>query len=326
MPGAPRHSLSRPARLLVALSCLLSAAIAGPAIASAGVRVHESAGATSSSPRDETARVARFWTPARMRSARPLDLTVGAGPAGAPSASLERGSVASISNAIVPDTTVPPFTVIGRVFFTQGRFYGFCSGTAINSPTRQLVLTAGHCVNSGPLNRKRRNIWSGNLMFVPAYNDDVAPFGAFVARRNKVFALRQWTRGGNPDYDVGAFLTTPNSSGKNVADAVGGGAMLVTGQDRHQQFQTFGYPGETQRMQECDSPYLGDDALTYPLPGPPTMAIRCFWRPGSSGGGWLIDGGTEVDGLTTYTLRGNNRLSFGPYFAPGNVGKLVAGL
>ena len=316
--------MPRAAQSIVVLSCLLGAAIS-PATASAGARVHENPGATSSSLRDEAARVARFWTPARMRSARPLDEAIGAGPS-TPSPSLERGNVASASNAVVPDATVPPFTVIGRVFLKQGPFFGYCSGTAINSPTRQLVLTAGHCVNTGPLNRKRRNIWSQFLEFVPAYDDGSAPFGAFVARRGKVFALRSWTHGGNPNYDLGAFLTKPNASGQNVADAVGGGATIVTGQDRHQQFQTFAYPGKTGQMQECDSPYVGDDALTYPLPGPPTLAIRCFWRPGASGGGWLIDGGAEIDGMTTYAHRGNNRFTFGPYFAPGNVGRLVANL
>jgi V8-like Glu-specific endopeptidase len=320
MLGASRHSLSRHARPIVVLCCLLGTAIATPAGAAAGVRVHESAGAASSSLRDETARVLRFWTPARMRNARPLDLATGGGTAGAASASL------APNPTVVPDTTIPPFTVIGRIFVRQGGLTGSCSGTAIDSPSRQLVLTAGHCVNTGPLDRKRHSIWSRFLEFVPAYDDGVVPFGAFVAQRGKVFALRQWVRGGNPNFDMGAFLTSPNASGQNVADAVGGGASVVFGQDRHQQFQTFGYPGESGQMMECDAPYLGDDALTFPFPGPPTMAIRCGWRPGASGGGWLINGGGQVDGMTTYTHRHNNRLAFGPYFAPGNVGKLVAGL
>ncbi len=212
MSDAPRHPLSRLARLIVALPCLLIAAIAGPAIASAGVRVHESTGATSSSPRDEAARVARFWTPARMRGARPLDLTVGAGPTGAPSARLERGNVASISNAIVPDTTVPPFTVIGRVFFTQGRVLRLLLGDGDQQPDQAARADRGALRQLGPAeSQAAQRSGRGTSMFVPAYNDDVAPFGAFVARRNKVFALRQWTRGGNPDYDVGAFLTTPNA-------------------------------------------------------------------------------------------------------------------
>src|SRR5262249_44772367 len=143
---------------------------------------------------------------------------------------------------------------------------------AINTPTRQLVLTAGHCVNSGPdLRTGRRGIWSQYLEFVPAYTAGSAPFGAFVAQRGKVFAPFAWTRQGNPDFDMGAFLTRPNAEGVDVADAVGGGATVATDLSRRQQFQTFGYPGESRRMQGCNSRYVGDDALTYPFPGPPTL-------------------------------------------------------
>jgi hypothetical protein len=318
-----RHRIPSPraALALAALACL-PAAIVCPS-AGAAARVH--ARTAGGDFRSEAARVIRYWTPARMRSARPLDEGIGSGAVAASSRAGSREPVATASYTSVPDPTVPPFSVNGRLFVRQGRLLGFCSGTAINSPSRRLVLTAGHCVNSGPLNRRRRNVWSRFLEFVPAYSNGVAPFGVFVARRRKVFALKRWIRGGNPNFDLGAFLVGLNAGGQKVADAVGGGATIVTGQDRHQQFQTFAYPG-TGRLQECDSPYVGDDVLTYGFGGPPTMAIRCFWRPGASGGGWLIDSGTEIDGITTYTHKHNHAHTFGPYFGAGTVGKLVAGL
>ena len=52
---------------------------------------------------------------------------------------------------------------------------GYCSATAIDSPTRRLVLTAGHCVNTGPRGRRGRSAWSSYLEFVPAYTDGVGP-------------------------------------------------------------------------------------------------------------------------------------------------------
>ena len=66
--------------------------------------------------------------------------------------------------------------------------------------------------------------------------------------------------------------------------------------------------------------------LTHPFPGPPTLAIRCHWAPGASGGGWLIDDGTEIDGLTSYGRTATTRPHLRPLLQPGNVGKLVAGL
>jgi hypothetical protein len=312
------------------LTALVLAALLLPAPALAAPRAHSHAGPLSAArERAEAARVERWWTPARMRSARPLDLAMDhrgrvALQAGTPLG----GAVASFVPVVTPE--VPPFSVNGRIFLRQGKLRGFCSGTAINSPTRQLVLTAGHCVNSGPSflspSLRRPGIWSSYLEFVPGFNGGVAPFGAFVARRSAVYAPSQWVKQGNPDFDLGAFLTLPNPEGANVADAVGGGATIVTDVSRRQVFQSFGYPGETTHMQACQSPYIGDDTLSYPLPGPPTLAIRCRWAPGASGGGWLIGDGTQINGMTTYLHLDNRSRSFGPYFSGGTVGKLVRGL
>jgi hypothetical protein len=293
---------------LAALLCLAAAGFAGPAGAAAPPRLHP-----TTAPRGEAARVARFWTPARMRSAPPLD---------APRRSRPR---ARISYAQVPEPTLPPHTFNGRLFVRQGANTGYCSATAIDSPSRRLVLTAGHCVNSGPSQRPGDGVWSSFLEFVPAYSGGAAPFGAFVAHRKQVYAPQPWVQLGNPNFDVGAILVDPNAEGVNVADAVGGGARIALDRSRHEDFQTYGYPGTTRWMQGCDSPYVGDDALTYQVPGPPTIAIRCHWAPGASGGGWLIEGGTAIDGLTSYGKVGDSRHTFGPYFSSRNVGRLVAG-
>jgi hypothetical protein len=233
---------------------------------------------------------------------------------------------ATASFAPVPDPSVPPFTVNGRLFVRQGNEQGFCSGTAINSPTRRLILTAAHCLNTGPRGVLGGTTWSRTVVFVPDYTDGVAPFGAFVAHRQDVHVPEQWLKLGNPNFDIGAADVQPNAEGVNVADAVGGGANIAVDLGRKQQFQTFGYPGRVKRMQGCSSPYVGDDTTTYRIPGPPTIAIRCRWAPGASGGGWLIDGGTTIDGLTSYAKRSDLRHTFGPYFSKKNVGALVAGL
>lgn len=309
------------ATLVAALAAL--AACTAPAAARPP---HPAAAAVSGQERAEAARVARYWTPERMRSARPLDLVVGTDGkpklrVGAP----ERHKGASASFLAVSTPDVAPFSFNGRIFIRRGNLAGFCSGTAINSPTRQLVLTAGHCINSGRENGEP-TVWSNYLQFVPAYNGGVAPFGSFVARRKEIHAPDQWTNHGNPDFDMGAFLTLPNSEGVNVADAVGGGATIIVDQTRKQEFQTFGYPGNVKRMQGCNSPYVGDDALTYRFPGPPTLGIRCHWAPGASGGGWLVAEGTQINGVNSYLHLDNKSHTYGPYFSKETVGKLVKGL
>lgn len=312
----------RVASSLAALVALFAALFA---CAGAAAQAYSSATTASAGELVMAERVTRYWTPERMRNARPLDLTVDAGGetrlrVGAPETS---GASASFLAISTPD--VPPFSFNGRIFIRRGKLSGFCSGTAINSPTRQLVLTAGHCVNSGREEGKA-SVWSNYLQFVPAYSGGVAPFGAFVARRKEIRAPKQWIKQGNPDFDLGAFLTLPNAEGLNVADAVGGGATIVTDLTRHQTFRTFGYPGRATRMQGCTSPYIGDDLLSNPFPGPPTLGIRCHWAPGASGGGWLIGDGTQINGVNTYLHLNNKSRTFGPYFATETVGKLVRGL
>jgi V8-like Glu-specific endopeptidase len=293
----------------VTLGCLL-AVLAAPAGAAASARLHPAA----ASDAGEAARIARYWTAARMRATTPLDASAG-------------GRLTALASfAPIAEPTALPYAVNGRLFVRQGNKRGFCSATVVDTPSRRLVLTAGHCVNSGPEGRRGRSAWSHYLEFVPAYANGTAPFGAFIAHRKSVFALKQWVKFGNPNFDVGAIVVGPNAEGLNVADAVGGGAAIATDLSRRQDFQTFGYPGNSRVMQGCESPYVGDDSLTYRIPGPPTIAIRCHWAPGASGGGWLIEEGTMIDGLTSYGKETDGVHTFGPYFSRRNVGRLVAGL
>lgn len=315
-----RRAPSAHLRVVASLSLLVSLALValmGPSGAAASARLHPAVGAAASSGAAEAAQVARYWTPERMRNAQPLD------------APQETDPFAVASFLPVENANVPPFSFNGRIFIRQGDKEGYCSGTAINTLTRQLVLTAGHCVNSGPEGLIGGSVWSRYMEFVPAYvaqTKGFAPFGVFIAHRATIFAPREWVKWGNPDFDMGAFEVQPNNQGVNVADAVGGGANILMDQTRHQYFQTFGYPGMVHQMQECDSPYRGDDNLTYPLPGPPTLSIRCHWLPGASGGGWLIENGTAINGLTSYGHAQRNSRTFGPYFSSENIGRLVKGL
>lgn len=330
MPTESAHPARTRAALALALALLAVALLTLPASAAAGFRTHAPAAAGALAGAGVSAaqaeRVAAYWTPQRMATARPLDLVLDdsgqtqlrAG-AAAPA-----GATASFKRVTTPE--IPPYSVNGRIFLRYGKLRGYCSGTAINSPTRQLVLTAGHCINTGPQENGRRAIWADYLAFVPAYTSGLAPFGVFVARNSKVFAPKHWTKTGNPDFDMGAFLTKPNEEGVNLADAVGGGATIVLGLPRAQQFSTFGYPGKTEQMQGCQSPYLGDDTLTFAFPGPPTMAIGCRWAPGASGGGWLIGDGTQINGVNAYLHLDDKKRTFGPYFTQETVGKLVGGL
>jgi hypothetical protein len=297
---------------------LVALALAVLALA-ASARPAEAAWPSSPTPHQ----VEQFWTPARMAAARPLEMTVDH----EGGTDLHLGPLphaARAAYAVVGTPEVPPAAWNGRLFVVQGGEEGSCSATAIDSPTRSLVLTAGHCVNTGS-QHGRPGTWSSYLEFVPGFNLGAAPYGAFVLT-GQPRSLPGWTRDGNPDYDLGAFLVGPNAEGVGLEDALGGGARIVTDLGHQQRFESFGYPGGTERMRNCVSGYAGQDPATITLPGPPTVGIRCRWAPGASGGGWLIEGGQEIDGITTYLRTDEKALSFGPYFSAATVGRLVAGL
>jgi len=303
------HSVTRPASVLAALALLACLAAPATPAGAAPARLSPATPAASG----EAARIAAYWTAARMLATPPLAAPRGERP------------LANASFAPVAAPAEPPNAVNGRLFVLQGGKRGHCSATAIDTPSRRLVLTTAHCLNSGPRGRRGRSSWSRYVEFVPAFANGTAPFGAFVARRNDLFVPRQWVKFGNPNFDIGAILTAPNAEGLNVADAVGG-VTIALDRSRRQEFQTFGYPGKSTVMQECASPYVGDDVITYRIPGPPTIAIRCHWAPGASGGGWLIEGGSQINGVTSYGKRRNRINTFSPYFSQATVGRLVAGL
>jgi hypothetical protein len=309
--------------LAVAMVSFGLVALAELAAASQRAQPPRPAIGAAAAERAEAARTIRYWTPQRMASARPLELALDAD--GEPRVRFARPApLASASFLTIPTPEVPPYSFNGRIFIEVGDKRGYCSGTAIDSPSRQLVLTAGHCVNAG--SEYRGNLWYRKALFVPAYSAGRAPFGAFPAKRSKIFSAPQWTNGSNSDFDVGAFLTYPNKRGINLADAVGGGAAIALDLPRGQRFASFGYPGNVKRMQGCNSPYAGDDRLSFPLPGPPTLAIDCRWAPGASGGGWLIEGGTQINGLNSYLHLDDPSRTYSPYFSRETVGKLVEGL
>jgi len=225
----------------------------------------------------------------------------------------------------VPDPAVAPYLAVGLVVVEMDDdSEDWCSGTAINSPSRELVLTAGHCLYEKQCTRCRP-ISARRVEFIPALSDGRAPYGTFIARSWQV--PQRWRREWfNDAYDVGAIRLSPNERGQNVADAVGGGIPIALDQPRKQTYQLIGYPGNFERMHQCEAQYDHNDPTARFLSGPPPLGVGCYMGDGASGGPWLINGGTEIDGLTSYSIGRDKAHTYGPYFSQATVGSLVAGL
>lgn len=250
-----------------------------------------------------------FWTPGRMRAAKPIELNPSRRAAGE-AAEAEFGA----NFEQVADPTAPEFRVHGVLFVSLGFFgTGRCSGTAVASRNESVVITAGHCVSTGGLPSR----WfRERMVFVPAYRYGQRPFGVFPARW--IDTTRQW-RGifGSENFDVGALVVGRNERGQTLGDAVGG-VGIAWNLKATQTFDVHGYPaaepfdGETQRV--CrDTPFLGHDPVSFATPGPLNLAVACDTTGGASGGGWLNAAG-KLNGVTSYGYFDRESPTFGPYF------------
>ncbi len=302
---------------LLALSfvlCLLC-----PGLASAGVKTSEARLGGAPSPRA----VLDYWTPARMREAVPIE-DLGR----PPGARRPAPPLAAASSTVVPPAALqPPYSASGRIFGRAGGYSFYCSGVAVDTPTRRVVLTAGHCLVDREEGRK---VFTNYLEFVPSFEAHRQPYGRFVMK--EAFVTKAWLRRQNINYDIAAVVTHPNRRGESVADAVGGGAGVAKNQPRDQSYQIFGYPGfNQQRMRRCTGQLVGRNPESRLFTGLAQTEVTCDLGRGASGGPWFIEGPEGVpvvDGLTSRGGRSNRfgRVSTTVYFSEETVGSVLAGL
>lgn len=276
-------------RRIVALGAafvsILSTLALGAGAAGAAIPVHEidtSSGRSQGGP----------W---RVPPRAPLRRNLGAGPSKATSSSIR-----------VTDAEDLEDRTNGKVLGldpAQGHYS--CSGTAIDTPSRSIVLTAGHCaIENGSAGR--------DIVFVPAYDHGRRPFGTFTV--SAVYITHQWRQGENPDFDVAALKVRPNELGE-LTDVVGARGVAVS-RSRSAAFEIFGYPAAALRGEElrsCRAHGLGSDPFTFAFVGPPTLPASCDMAAGASGGAWIVDG-QYVDGVTSYSYIGRPTRLYSPYF------------
>ena len=249
-----------------------------------------------------------YWTPERMRSAIP------AVPGLADPAPRGGGTIADR----VRNPSKSPQRTHGKVFFSDGALDYVCSGTAVRSPSRSVVWTAGHCVHGGDFLTGGK--FFDNWEFVPAYRNGNSPFGEWPAKR--LDATRQWRQSsdscppagllgcGDVAHDLGAAVVS-KTGGKKLQRRVGGRGIDFGG-PRDRVYKPFGYPADPpfngERMYKCRSTYRGADQGQG---DPPPMRIRCDMTGGSSGGGWVTGG--DVASVVSYGYNGRPNRLYGPY-------------
>ena len=212
--------------------------------------------------------------------------------------------------ATPPDQEIPPeldvtypYRIHGKLFLTVAGQNGQCSATVVTSFTRDLVVTAGHCV-AEPRGAGQVD-WASNLLFVPGYRNGNAPLGSYPAVNAGTPVL--WAFEGVITFDVGVVKLAP-AAGIAIQDQLGSRGIAFgrpVKSFRGKAFQLFGYPAapepdyDGQRPILCNSPFLGIEAFSGSIVGGP-----CHQQQGASGGGWVQNGGI-VTSLTSHSACSN---------------------
>jgi hypothetical protein len=267
------------------LVLVVAGVLAGPAQAAPSV--------SSKAVAQSRAAVAAYWTPARMRNAKPLASAKGG-----------KGRPSKPTYPFTRYEAPQPYNAAhGKVFFSSGTTNYVCSGTALTSGNQSVVWTAGHCVNEGP------GAYYTNWAFVPAYKDGARPYGTWPARQ--LLTTAPWQQSGDFGHDLGAAVVSTNAAGQTLDSVIGATRGIRFNYDANQTYLSHGYPAA--------SPFDGSDMFICQAPlglrdtssNPPTMGIGCDMTGGSSGGGWVV--GDDVYSVNSYGYSTLRNVMFGPY-------------
>ncbi|WP_329339401.1 trypsin-like peptidase domain-containing protein [Streptomyces sp. NBC_01352] len=172
-------------------------------------------------------------------------------------------------------TAVAAPTARVGALFAAGRH--FCTASVVDSPRRDLIVTAAHCLDGG----------SGELEFVPGYRNGHAPYGVWrVGRR---LLPHGWAEGQDEDSDV-AFAVVADREGEGVEDVVGGANRFVAGTATGATAVTVtGYPDSREVPVRCTNRATAHSRTQ--------QRIECpDFSGGTSGSPW-VDGDGEVVGV-----------------------------
>lgn len=198
-----------------------------------------------------------------------------------------------------------------------------CTGSVIDTPARNVILTAAHCGLG----------YSNNYIFVPKFikgaGPDQQPYGIFhiqhifidpryIPDKGHSSTKKPWS-----DLDTAFARVSANQRGQQLQDAVGGGLTFTRPAGyNHKDITVVGYPGKDHNGAgqpiKCTVP-------TEQLPGFRQMSMTCGgYYGGVSGSPWITDyqddarSGHVIGNLGGYNGGGNDAnvdyISYAPAF------------
>jgi V8-like Glu-specific endopeptidase len=231
------------------------------------------------------------------------------------------GSPMTVSNPL-SGTAFGGVAQVGAMFSTSdGSISGqghYCTGSVVNSPEGDVVVTAAHCVYDSS------GVYT-DIAFVPGYHDGEDPYGVWIP--SAVVVPPQWASSNDPNYDVAFLVVHEEGSGTKIQDVVGGDDLgLSPGYTNLT--QVIGYPESTEEPVNCTNytSEFSDSSLTTPQ-----LRFACADYPGGTSGGPFLQGvdsttdlGTVVGVIGGYEAGGDDPdVSYSVYFGDW-VGSLYA--
>lgn len=205
--------------------------------------------------------------------ATPLEQDVDTAAAGAQSLA------PTLQTQAVPFTGIPAVGALFTVTSGGGLGVHFCSASVVDSPGRDLLITAAHCVSGNG---------SGPIAFVPAYDDGRMPYG--IWRVTRIIVDQSWVSSADPDADV-AFLVVTGPSGAKIQDITGGERLGIGQGGAGQVVSVVGYPEGVNSPVRCDN-------LARAF-SPTQLEFNCGGYTDGTSGGPLLEDVSPASGLGT---------------------------
>ena len=217
------------------------------------------------------------------------------GTGGGPGADRARGTAAPVpapqhralagSEDHTRPLVLPALYRVGALLPPGGGGHGHCTAGVVDSPHRNLLITAAHCVYDGPGSDYR-----AGLDFSPGNGTGHGPAGLWQMRAAVMDP--GWTSGADPDLDV-AFVILRPRAGRDIQDLAGGNPLGFG--RRSGRVGLIGYPSAAGAAHTC----VGQ---AHPLGGHQLWIYCPDFTSGTSGTPWLA--GADADSTGSGTLIG----------------------
>ncbi|WP_145793268.1 trypsin-like serine peptidase [Kitasatospora atroaurantiaca] len=170
----------------------------------------------------------------------------------------------------------------------------FCTASVLHSSTKNLILTAAHCVSG-----------TDGVKFVPGYRDGKAPYGSWQV--TKVYTTTGWSTDTDEDEDF-AILQVARDDGRDIEDVVGGNTLGLKA-SYTTVVRLYGVPDDSESPILCTNVTTRQDTNQRRIDCP-------SYSGGTSGGPWIDTGTGQVIGVIGGYQEGGNTddTSYSAYF------------